>query len=638
MPAGDAGVHQEAVLVHGLVGLGHAEVVLHVGGHVVHLVGDPGADVFAVFVVDLLQLAEGGLHEAVLVDLGEAGQIVDQADVGTFGGLDGAHAAVVGIVNVTDVEGGALSGQAAGAQGGETALVGQLGQRVVLVHELRQGRGAEELLDDGGDRPDVDEALGGDGVQVLNGHALADHALQAGEAHTELVLQQLAHAAQAAVAQMVDVVGGADAVGHADQVVDGGQDVVGGDVLGHQLVGVILNGVAPILGAPVLGGGLLQQGLQGGEVDLFLDAELLRVEVHELGHIGHVVGEDLQGLAVHQQHGLVDALGGDGLGFLAGQNLAGLRQDLAGQGIGDGLRQLVAGQTPPDVHLLVELVAAHLGHVVAAVVEEQRLQIGAGVVHRGRLAGAQPTVDFQQALLGTVAGVLLQGGGDPGVLAELFHDLGVGADAQGADQAGNGQLAVLVDADVEDVLHVGLILQPGAPVGDDLGGVGVLVGLVHLVAVVHAGGTDDLGDDDALRAVDDEGAAVGHEGEISHEDFLLLDFAGLLVAQPHLDLDGPGIGGVALLAFLHGILGLVVHGVVQEAQLQVAGVVGDGVCVAEDLVQALLQEPIIGILLDLQQIGHLQNFLILGVALAEGLAEVLVLYQCHVGSSLPFVK
>ena len=48
--------------------------------------------------------------------------------------------------------------------------------------------------------------------EILNGHALADDALQAGEADAELVLQQLAHAAQAAVAEVVDVVRRADAV------------------------------------------------------------------------------------------------------------------------------------------------------------------------------------------------------------------------------------------------------------------------------------------------------------------------------------------------------------------------------------------------------------------------------------------
>ncbi len=35
------------------------------------------------------------------------------------------------------------------------------------------------------------------------------------KADAELVLQQLAHAAQAAVAQMVDIIGGANAVGQA---------------------------------------------------------------------------------------------------------------------------------------------------------------------------------------------------------------------------------------------------------------------------------------------------------------------------------------------------------------------------------------------------------------------------------------
>ena len=47
---------------------------------------------------------------------------------------------------------------------------------------------------------------GGDHVQVLNGHPLPDHALHAGKADAELVLQQLAHAPQPTVAQVVDVV------------------------------------------------------------------------------------------------------------------------------------------------------------------------------------------------------------------------------------------------------------------------------------------------------------------------------------------------------------------------------------------------------------------------------------------------
>ena len=634
--AGDTGIDQEAVLVDRLVGLSDAEVVFHVGGHVVDTVGDLGAGVLAVLVIDALELAERRFDEAVLVDLGKAGQVVDQADVRTFGRLDRAHAAVVAVVDVADVEGGALSGQATGAEGGQTALVRQLGQGVVLVHELRQRRGAEELLDDRRDRTDVDQALGRDRLQILHRHALADHALEAGEADAELVLQQLAHAAQAAVAEVVDVVGAAHTVGHADQVVDRSEDVVHRDVLGQKRVALVLNGKFPVLFGPVLFLCLLQHRAEGGEVDLFLDAHRARIEIHEAGHVGRAVGEDLEFLAVDHQNRFVDRAVGDLMGSGAGQDLAGHGQDLAGHRIDDGLCQLVAGKTRPDVHLLVELVAADLRDVVAAVVEEQGLQIGAGVVDCGGLAGTELAVDLQQAVLGRMAGVLLDRGGDEGRLAEHLEDLRVAVHAEGADQAGDRQLSVLVDADVENALRVGLIFEPCAAVRDDLRGVGVLVGLVDLVAVVHAGAADDLGDDNALGAVDDEGAAVGHEREIAHEDLLLLDLAGLLVAQAHLDLDRAGVGGVALLALLDRVLGLVVHRVVEERKLQIAGVVGDGVRVAEHLVQAFLKEPVVGVLLDLEQVGHLENLVVLGKALAEGLAEIRVLNQCHWGSSLPF--
>ena len=187
----------------------------------------------------LVHLAVGRLNKAVLVDPGIGGEIGDQADVGTFRGLDGAHAAVVAVVDVADLHAGAVAGQAAGAQGGQTPLVGQLRQGVGLIHELAQGAGAEELLDGGGDGADVDEALGGDHIQVLDGHALPDHPLHPGEADAELVLQQLAHAAQAAVAQVVDVIRvHGDAPGQAVHIVDGGEDVIHDDVLGHQVVPV----------------------------------------------------------------------------------------------------------------------------------------------------------------------------------------------------------------------------------------------------------------------------------------------------------------------------------------------------------------------------------------------------------------
>ena len=69
-------------------------------------------------------------------------------------------------------------------------------------------RGAEELLQRRHDGADVDQRLRRDGLDVLGRHPLADHALHAGQAGAELVLDELADGAHAAVAEVVDVVGG----------------------------------------------------------------------------------------------------------------------------------------------------------------------------------------------------------------------------------------------------------------------------------------------------------------------------------------------------------------------------------------------------------------------------------------------
>ena len=165
---------------------------------------------------------------------------------------------------------------------------------------------------------------------------------------------------------------------------------------------------------------------------------------------------------------------------------------------------------------------------------------------------------------------------------------------------------------------------------------GMLVSLVYLVAKVNAGASDDLGDNDTLCAVDDEGAAVGHEREIAHENLLLLDLVGLFVVQTHANLDGLCVRCVALLALLHGVLGRLVHGVVEETQFEIAGIVGNGIDIAEHLAQALAQKPLIGILLDLEHVRQFQDLLLLGKTLAERLAHHDILCDRHVTSSQPF--
>ena len=171
-------------------------------------------------------LAVGRLDEAVFVDAREGRERVDEADVRAFRRLDRADAAVVRRMHVAHLEARALAREAARPKRREAALVGDLGERVGLVHELRELRGAEELAHRRGRRLGVDQVLRHDRVDLDRGHALLDRALHAQQADAILVLHQFADRAHAAVAEMVDVVDLAAAVAQVDQRLDDREDVL----------------------------------------------------------------------------------------------------------------------------------------------------------------------------------------------------------------------------------------------------------------------------------------------------------------------------------------------------------------------------------------------------------------------------
>ena len=135
-----------------------------------------------------------------------------RSDVRAFRRLDGADAAVVRGMHVADFESGALARQTAWSKSRKTALVRDLRQRIGLIHELRELAGAEELADRGHHGLGVHQVVRhGRRHFLVHRHLFLDGALHAHQADAELVFEQLAHRANAAVAQVIDVVHGADA-------------------------------------------------------------------------------------------------------------------------------------------------------------------------------------------------------------------------------------------------------------------------------------------------------------------------------------------------------------------------------------------------------------------------------------------
>ena len=93
-----------------------------------------------------------------------------------------------------------------GTHRGQPPPVRQPGERVRLVHELRELRGAEELLDGAAHGLDVDDALGRYGVLVLGSHPLAHHALHAVHPDAERLLHQLSDGPEAPVSEVLVLV------------------------------------------------------------------------------------------------------------------------------------------------------------------------------------------------------------------------------------------------------------------------------------------------------------------------------------------------------------------------------------------------------------------------------------------------
>src|SRR3954447_18839130 len=151
-------------------------------------------------------LAVRRLDEAELADGRVRREVADEADVRAFRRLDRAHAAVVGRVDVAHLDRRAFTGKSTRAERTQPPAMREAGEAVRLVHELRELRGAEELLQRRDDRADVDDRLWRDGVDVLRRHALADDALHAVEADAERLLDELAHGAEASVAEVLVLV------------------------------------------------------------------------------------------------------------------------------------------------------------------------------------------------------------------------------------------------------------------------------------------------------------------------------------------------------------------------------------------------------------------------------------------------
>src|SRR5579862_148980 len=480
-------------------------------------------------------------------------------------------------MHVADFEARAFTREATRSKSRKTPLVRDFGQGIGLIHELRKLAGSEEFADGGHYRLGVDQVVRhGRRHFLVHAHFFLDRALHADQTDAELVFQKLAHRANAAIAEVIDVVHRADTAAQFQQVLDGVDEVlvIERPLIERSGVGLVVqldielhaSDAREVVLAGVeehalekLGGGVDRRRIAGAKLAVDFEQRvvlLLHAVLAQRGrnHISDFVelGEEY----IEGRNLRLNQLGDDGgrqlvVGF--DQNFAGFHLDHVGRDVG---AFEIVGR---DFHLLdlglLDVLINAIGDL-AALGDDGFAALGDGV---RKLVADQAVGDFPEQLL-----VL---DNDVVALVKTAQNVGVGFQAKRAQKYGSVELALAIDADVQEILVVVFELDPASAIGNDLPKE-IALGLLALEE--DAGRAVQLRYDDALGSVDDERSVIGHQRDFAEEDFLLLDVADGLIAgfrifvenrQPDGDFERSRVRHAALFALGHVVFELQPDGI-----------------------------------------------------------------------------
>ena len=348
--------------IQGLVRLCHMVIIFFISCHIDNILGNPG-----IHRVRFINLTVGCFHETVFVNSCITCQRVDQTDVGSFRRLDRAHPSVMGVMYVTYLESGTVTAQTAGSQCGQTSLMGQLAQRVVLIHELGQLGGTEEFLHGSLYRFNVDQNLRRNFFRIMRGHSFTDHSFHSGQTDTVLVLEQLAHSPDTPVAQMVDIVIVADAVFQMDVIINGSDDIFLRNMLRDQLMDVLPDGLCQLFRIRRI---LFQDLRQDRIIYQLGNAQFFWITVHIMCDVNHHAGEHLYiallCLNIYKRNRTVL----DGVRQFSRHLGSRCGKKLPCCGVNHILSQDMAADSVSEHQLLIEFISADFRQIISSGVEE----------------------------------------------------------------------------------------------------------------------------------------------------------------------------------------------------------------------------------------------------------------------------
>ena len=110
------------------------------------------------------------------------------------------------VMHVAHIKARAFTAETTGTERRQSALVRQFVQRIGLLHELRQLRTAKKLAHRRHNRADVDEIQAASFAQGREYSFVRGPHVPGEQTNTQVILDQLAHRFDAAIAQMINII------------------------------------------------------------------------------------------------------------------------------------------------------------------------------------------------------------------------------------------------------------------------------------------------------------------------------------------------------------------------------------------------------------------------------------------------
>ncbi|GFH92745.1 hypothetical protein IMSAGC002_04017 [Lachnospiraceae bacterium] len=240
--------------------------------------------------IGFINLTVWCLYKTILINPCIACQRVNQTDVRTFRRLNRAHSPIMGIVNITHLKSRTVPGQTAWPQCGKTSLVGQLTQRIILIHKLGKLGRTKKFLHRSLYWFDVNQYLRGNLFSIMSCHPFTDYPFQPGQTDPVLVLEQFTYRPDAPVAQMVNIIRVSDAVFQVNIIIYGSNNIFLRNVLRYQFMHVLLYGFCQFFRVIAV---IIQNLRQNRIINQFRDSQFPGVAIHKIRNIHHHIGKNL---------------------------------------------------------------------------------------------------------------------------------------------------------------------------------------------------------------------------------------------------------------------------------------------------------------------------------------------------------